>query len=151
MPAAPARRRSWPWHPSRVGGSGAAVVVFAWWATGLRPFTGLAYAVVVGSGAAAMAWGARRPRPPARRWPVGSLLVWAALALGVAAWQLAAFVQHPRSLHPTLSSLANTALDPRPVRAGALALWLVLAARLARPRSGVTHQGPGPRLFPGRR
>lgn len=116
--------------PASVGG--AALLLFAWWATGLRPFTGIAYAVVVGAGATAMAWGARRRRPPARAWPAGGLLGWAALALGLAAWQIAAFVQHPRTAHPTLSALANTALDPRPVRALALALWLVLAARLAR-------------------
>ncbi len=109
-----------------------ALLVFAWWATGLRPFTGIAYAVVVGAGVIAMAWGARRRRSPVRSWPAGGLRVWTALALGVAAWQMAAFVQHPRFQHPTLSSLANTVLDPQVVRAPALALWLVLAARLAR-------------------
>jgi hypothetical protein len=121
----------------RVGGSCGALLLFSWWATGLPPFTGTAYAVVVGAGAIAMAWGARRPRrPPVRAWPAGGLLVWAALAVSLAAWQVAAFVQHPRAVHPTLSSMANTALDPQPVRAVALALWLVLAARLARPGSG---------------
>jgi hypothetical protein len=135
MPAASARRAPWSSSTSRARGSCAALLLFSWWATGLRPFTGIAYAVVVGAGLSAMAWGARRPRPPVRTWPVGGLLVWAVLTLGLAAWQLAAFVQHPRALHPTLSSLANTALDPRPIRMVALALWLVLAARLARPGS----------------
>jgi hypothetical protein len=110
----------------------AALLAFAWWATGLRPFTGFAYAVVVGSGVAAMLWGRRRPRPPVRPWPAGGLLVWAGLVLVLAAWQVAAFVQHPRFQHPTLSSLANVALEPRAVRAVAVAVWLVAAARLAR-------------------
>ena len=113
-------------------GWGAALLAFTWWATGLRPFTGLAYAVVVGSGVAAMLWGGRHRRPPARSWPAGGLLVWVALLLVLAAWQMAAFVQHPRYQHPTLSSLANVVLEPRPVRAAAVALWLVGAARLAR-------------------
>lgn len=112
--------------------AGAALGLFAWWATGLRPFTGTAYVVVVGAGLSAMVWGARRRRPPARAWRAGGLLVWAALALALAAWQMAAFVRHPRPLHPTLSYLANHVLEPRPVRALALALWLVAAARLAR-------------------
>jgi hypothetical protein len=141
MAASPARPAPWSsvWSSGtwRVAGSCVALLLFAWWATGLRPFTGIAYAVVVGAGAAAMAWGARRPRPPARSWPAGGLLAWAVLALGVAAWQVAAFVQHPRTAHPTLSSLANTALEPRAVRAVALALWLMLAARLAHPRPGM--------------
>ncbi|MDQ3946755.1 MAG: hypothetical protein M3357_16695, partial [Actinomycetota bacterium] len=67
--------------------------------------------------------------------------LWAVLALAVAAWQVAAFVQHPRAEHPTLSALANTALDPRAVRAVAMAVWLVLAARLARPGPGVSPEG----------
>jgi hypothetical protein len=120
----------------------AALLLFAWWATGLAPFTGTAYAVVVGAGAAAMVWGARHHRPPELAWPAGGLLVWAALALALAGWQLAAFVQHPRYQHPTLSSLANAALHPRAVRALALALWLVLAARLARRRPGVSPEEP---------
>ncbi|MGH9034937.1 MAG: hypothetical protein ACRD0O_04170, partial [Acidimicrobiia bacterium] len=113
-------------------------------ATGLRPFTGVAYAVVVGSGAAAMVWGATRldPRPPARTWPAAGLLRWVALTGALAVWQVAAFVQHPRSDHPTLSSRANTVLDPPPVRALALAGWLVIAARLARRRARPSPERP---------
>jgi len=115
----------------RLAALGAGLLLAAWWATGLRPFTGFAYFVVVGAGVSAMAWGARRSRPPVRAWPAGGLLVWAALAMLLFVWQMAAFVRHPRPAHPTLSYLANTVLEPRPVRALALALWLVLAARLA--------------------
>ncbi|MGH9039019.1 MAG: hypothetical protein ACRDZ3_02190 [Acidimicrobiia bacterium] len=120
------------------------VLAFAWWATGLRPFTGVAYAVVVGSGVVAMAWGALRlrPRPPGPDWPAGTLRRWVVLTGALAAWQLAAFVQHPRFDHPTLSSLANRVLEPQPVRALALAGWLVVAARLAR-RSAPTTTAQG--------
>ena len=122
MPAASARRVGW----------GAALGLFAWWATGLRPFTGLAYFVVVGAGVAAMAWGSRRTRTAVPSWTARDLLVWAGLAGALAAWQMAAFVQHPRPRHPTLSYLANHGLEPRPARALALVVWLVLAARIAR-------------------
>jgi hypothetical protein len=123
-------------------GWAAAVLAFTWWATGLRPFTGVAYAVVVGSGLAAMLWGRRHRRPPVRSWPAGGLVVWAALGLALAAWQAAAFVQHPRYQHPTLSSLANVVLEPHAVRAVAVALWLVAAARLARSEPKVGVDGP---------
>ncbi len=126
----------------RAGGWCAALLTFAWWATGLRPFTGLAYAVVVGSGVAAMLWGWRHPRPPVRPWPAGGLLVWAVLVVVLAAWQVAAFVQHPRFQHPTLSSMANVALEPRAVRTVAVALWLVAAARLARSGSPARAERP---------
>ena len=57
---------------------------------------------------------------------------WVVLVVALLAWQLAAYVQHPRSDHPTLSSLTNTALDPRPIRALAFAAWLLTAGWLAR-------------------
>lgn len=118
--------------PGRAAVPAAGLAGFAWWATGLPPFTARAYVVVVGAGAAAMAWGSRQRRPPVGEWSAGGLLVWLGLALTLGAIQLQAYFQHPRFEHPTLSSLVNTALDPRPVRAAALALWLVVAARLAR-------------------
>jgi hypothetical protein len=51
----------------------------------------------------------------------------------VAAWQVSALVRHPRAEHPTLSSLANAVLDPRPVRTLAFLGWLAGMAWLARP------------------
>ncbi|MGH8993662.1 MAG: hypothetical protein ACRDZ7_19290 [Acidimicrobiia bacterium] len=114
--------------------SGAALLAFSWWATGIPPFTGVAYAVVVGSGTAAMAWGVRHSRPPERAWAARGLLGWAALGTVLVIWQVGAFVQHPRFEHPTLSSMANVVLEPQPVRALALALWLAAAYHLARRR-----------------
>jgi hypothetical protein len=109
----------------------AALVGYGWWATSLRPFSAVATAAVVGAGAGAVAWGtAHRPAVPA---PVarGGLVRWVLLATILAAWQLVAYVQGPRSDHPTLSSIANAALEPHFVRALTCAAWLVLGARLA--------------------
>jgi hypothetical protein len=110
------------------------VLAYAWWTTGLTPFSTLASVAVVGAGGAAMLAGrlllpARGPAPAV---PRRAALVWVLLAVGVAGWQLAAWLSTPRDEHPTLSSLANEALDPRPVRALALAAWLVAAAWLGR-------------------
>lgn len=99
---------------------------------GLAPFSASATAAVLAAGVAAMAWGARlppRPRPPVSGREAAP---WAALGLAAAAWQLAAYVQHPREDHPTISSLANALLDSRPARAAAFVAWLVAAAGLSR-------------------
>ena len=115
-----------------------AVGAYAWWATGLAPFSTAATVAVVGSGAV-VAVGSRVRRPVAGGDGVRadvvtprSAAIWGALAGAMAAWQLNAFVRHPRVEHPTLSSLANTVLDPRPVRVVAFVGWLAGVAWLAR-------------------
>lgn len=108
-------------------------VVLGWWATGLEPFSGRATAAVLAAGVIAMAaGGARRSAGSPRDIAVRAAAPWAVLLGALAAWQLAAYVQHPRPDHPTLSSLTNTALDPRPVRTLAFAGWLIAAGWLAR-------------------
>jgi hypothetical protein len=110
----------------------ALLVGVAWWVVGLRPFSAAATVAVLVTGVAAMVWGARSPR---RRRPAvdrQSRSGWLVLASAAAAWELAAFVQHPRDEHPTLSSLTNALLDSRPARAAAFVAWLVGAAALAR-------------------
>ena len=119
----------------RAGRMGAGVVVaaFAWWATGLAPFSGASTAAVLGAGSAAVALGARRRRRGhPDRVPTGGVIVWALLLGALALWQLGAFLARPRHEHPTLSALANDALDARPARAIAFAAWLAGAAWLAR-------------------
>jgi hypothetical protein len=111
-----------------------ALLAYGWWATGLTPFSAGATIAVVGAGGAALLAGrlllpARGPAPGV---PGRALLPWAALAGAVVAWQLAAWLSAPRDEHPTLSSLANEALDARPVRALALAAWVAVAAWLGR-------------------
>lgn len=123
MPAVP-RLQPASLIPVAVAGAG----VYAWWAVGLTPFSGEATVAVVVPGLVAMVIGARQRRP---RMAAG-VGWWGALLGLVVAWQLAAFVQHPRSEHPTLSSLTNALLDSHAARAVAFVLWLVAARELAR-------------------
>jgi len=110
-----------------------ASVVCGWWATGLDPFSTRATWIVLAAGVVAMVVGrvTRRAGPPADI-PPRATAPWSVLAGALMAWQLAAYFQHPRSEHPTLSSLTNTALDPRPIRALAFAAWMLAAGWLAR-------------------
>jgi hypothetical protein len=111
-----------------------ALLAYGWWATGLTPFSAAATVAVVGAGTAALVAGRLLlpARVPGHGVPARALLPWALLAAAVAAWQLAAWLSTPRDEHPTLSSLANEALDARPVRALALAAWVAAAAWLGR-------------------
>ena len=61
-----------------------------------------------------------------RRRPVG------AAALAAAVWQLAAYVQHPRADHPTISSLTNATLDAQVPRTAAFVAWLLAIVALVR-------------------
>lgn len=111
---------------------GAVGAAYGWWAVGLDPFSGAATAAVLAGGVAAMAWGARRPAPPRPAAGVRAAVPWVVLAAVAATWQLAAFVQHPRDDHPTLSSLTNALLDSHAARAVAFVAWLAAAAGLGR-------------------
>jgi hypothetical protein len=111
----------------------AGLLAYGWWATGLAPFSAGAMVAVAGAGAVAMVVGARlTPRPAAALPTVRELLPWAVLLTALATWQLVAYFQHPRSEHPTLSSMANGVLDTHPARAIAFAAWALIGARLAR-------------------
>ena len=111
-----------------------AAVAYAWWVTGLRPFSGLATAAVVGGGAVAVLLGrlSLPSRPKDDRVAVAELAPWAVAVVALAALQLSAWASEPRADHPTLSSLTNAALDPRPARVAAVVAWLAGAAWLGR-------------------
>jgi len=110
-----------------------ASAVCGWWATGLEPFSARATWVVLAAGVVAMLVGAaRHATAPPRDASVRATVPWVVLVGVLTAWQLAAYFQHPRSDHPTLSSLANTALEQRPIRALAFAAWMLAAGWLAR-------------------
>jgi hypothetical protein len=111
-----------------------AALGYAWWVTGLEPFSALATVAVVGGGAAATVLGRLLlpPRPAVGGVATVDLAVWAVVVAALVALQLAAWASEPRTDHPTLSSLADDALDPRPLRAAAVALWLAGAAWLGR-------------------
>jgi hypothetical protein len=110
------------------------LVAYAWWAVGLAPFSARATAAVVLAGVAAMAVGRlrRRPRRSSSDVDVSGIARWAGLAAVAGAWQLAAYLQHPRADHPTVSSLANELLDSHPARAAAFLVWIAAAWWLAR-------------------
>ena len=111
----------------------AAAAAYAWWATALRPFTWPAYAAVGVSGVIAIVLGTRRRAAslPSTR-AVRGIWVWGVLWALLAGWELAAYLQHPRADHPTLSSLAEPLLDSHPLRAVAFLAWLAIATDLAR-------------------
>lgn len=108
------------------------VAAYAWWVAGVEPFTAPALVAVVGGGVAAMLVGARYLRQPASPADRRGIVVWVVLLALLAGWELAAYVQHPRADHPTLSSLLDPVLDSHTARAVALLLWLVAGADLAR-------------------
>jgi hypothetical protein len=114
-----------------------ALAACAWWVVGLQPFSGGATVAVVGAGAAVMiiGWWERRRRQTVDTTDdrdVAGVAVWAAWAVVAGAWQLAAYLQHPRDDHPTVSSLTNALLDSHVTRAVAFVLWIVAARGLAR-------------------
>jgi len=116
----------------------AVVLGYAWIAAGLRPFTiaeNLLVAVpIIGVGLLASRRGRTGPeRPhlvdaPSRR--RGSV-VWVALALGFAVWELNALFSSPRDDHPTLSSIADWIMSVHAGRAALFLCWLALGAALA--------------------
>jgi hypothetical protein len=55
-----------------------------------------------------------------------------ALAMAVGVWELQSFLQHPRSQHPTLSSLSNSLLESHASRMVAFVGWLAGGIWLAR-------------------
>lgn len=126
------RVRPWSELPGVRAAGAIGVLAYAWWATGRSPFTTTATLAVVGAGLAAMAVGrARRPQNESHPASAGAMR-WVVIVVALAVWQLSAYVQQPRSEHPTLSSLANAALEDHPGRALAFTAWLVAGARLAR-------------------
>ena len=108
------------------------LVAYGWWAVSLPPFSGTATAAILLAGGGAMAWGAVTPRTRRTPVPARRAGVWAALAVAAGSWQLAAYLQHPREDHPTLSSLANALLDSQPARAAAFVVWIIAAVALGR-------------------
>lgn len=105
---------------------------YAWWAVSLPAFSTTATTAVTLGGGAAVVWGAgkdrrRRPEVDLRR-----AAPWTRLAVVDGLWELAAYLQHLRDEHPTLSSLANALLDSHPARSAALVLWVVATSELSR-------------------
>ncbi|HKY74515.1 MAG TPA: hypothetical protein VJS45_00120 [Acidimicrobiia bacterium] len=107
-------------------------VAYAWITTGLRPFTLPALVATLAGGVVVILAGGRLSAPLASRVPVRGAWVWPALGGGVAVWELQAFLQHPRSAHPTISSLTNNLMHNHVSRAGVMLVWLAVGIWLAR-------------------
>ena len=107
------------------------VLAYAWWASGLGPFSRAALVATVSAGLAAIAVGGRRRRPVVASRP-SAAWVWGVLLGALAAWELASFLQHPRADHPTLSSLVNGLLGNHASRAVAFLAWLWAGTDLSR-------------------
>lgn len=124
--------RPWSERPPAHAAGAAGVFGYAWWATGRTPFTTTATLAVVGAGLAAVAVGQARPPQRQSRPARAGAARWVVIMVALAGWQLLAYVQQPRSEHPTLSSLTNAALESHTARALAFTAWLAAGSRFAR-------------------
>jgi hypothetical protein len=100
---------------------------------GLHSFTwpAMVWTALGGLAIFLLAWrGARSPASvPVSR---AGVLTWTAWLAAVAGWELWALSMHPRSNHPTISSLLDGVVDTYPGRSAALLAWLALGWWLAR-------------------
>jgi hypothetical protein len=111
----------------------AAAGAYAWWTAGLRPFTWPALLAVGMAGFVTVVLGTRRRRPSERKpYSIRGALIWGVAFTLLVGWELAAYFQHPRADHPTLSALAGDVIDWRPARALAFLVWTALGADLSR-------------------
>lgn len=120
----------------------AAVLGWAWFASGVRPFTLPAEVLTFVPGFVVLVLTVRpraQPYTPAERTgaarrplPVRQWLPWAALVVALGALELSELFSKPRSAHPTLSSLTNTLIDTHPSRWAAYTVWLGLGWLLVR-------------------
>jgi hypothetical protein len=109
---------------------------YAWWAVARPPFSAAAAAAVLLPGvAAACVAAAARSRGSGQTHPApagAGVRRWLSVAALAAVWQLTAYLQHPRHDHPTLSSLANAALQTHTARTAAFVAWMAVTVALVR-------------------
>jgi hypothetical protein len=110
-----------------------ALAAYAWWVSGVPHFTLAALVAVEVPGLLVVAAARRRGGPRRHRSVRRGLAPWVAVLGALAGWELLAYSFDPRAAHPTLSSMADAALRPRPLEATAFLAWLALGWRLARP------------------
>ena len=120
-------------HPRRRLAVLVAAGGYAWWVAGLRPFTLPALMAVGAAGVGTIVLGTRRRRPCEPRPALANgALIWAVVFALLAGLELAAYLQHPRADHPTLSALIDPVIDWRPARALVFLAWIALVADLSR-------------------
>ena len=101
--------RPWSERPAAHAAGAAGVFAYAWWATRRSPFATTATLAVVGAGLVAVSVGQARPPQNESRPARAGAVRWVVVLVALAGWHLLAYVQQPRSEHPTLSSLTNSA------------------------------------------
>lgn len=107
--------------------------VWAWFASGVRPFTLPAEVLTFVPGFIVLVITLRpRAEPDVVVGRTGRWVPWVALLAAFTALELSELFSQPRSAHPTLSSLTNTLLDSRPSRFIGYAVWLALGWLLVR-------------------
>jgi cytochrome bd-type quinol oxidase subunit 2 len=109
----------------------AAALVYAWIASGLRPFThpeAVAVAIPLVVGGIAMLRMHAEDGDATQR----GTWVWAALFVALVALELVSYRLSPRIDHPTLSSIADSAMSTHPGRFVVFVAWLGVGYRLFR-------------------
>src|SRR6266536_1841679 len=104
-----------PWSRWHVTALVAAALGYAWVGGGLRPFSWPAMVSTTLGGLAILIPAWRRGRSPAsvRASHVG-LVAWTLWLIAATGWELWALSMHPRSTHPTISSLLDTVGETHP-------------------------------------
>jgi len=117
----------------------AAGLACGWWVTSLTPFSAGATVAVLAFGVVELALAEavrhrRRLTGPGRGadLPITAYLVWVVALAVLAAWELFSLFNHPRSAHPTISSLVDPLLAHHVIRWLAFAAWAWLGWELAR-------------------
>jgi purine-cytosine permease-like protein len=118
-----------------------AVLVWSWFASGVRTFTRPAEAFTFIPALAVLLvtlWPRRRARRPAdhreRRYTVRGVVLWVVVLVAVLSWEMFQLFSKPREHHPTISSLLNSLISSHPSRFAGYLLWLAAGALLARDR-----------------
>jgi hypothetical protein len=122
-----------PWLRWRATALGAAALGYACLGSGLRPFTWPAMVFTTVGALAILILARRRGRSPASvRASREGLVVWTLWLAAATGWELWALTMHPRSTHPTISSLLESVIQTHPGRSVAVLAWLALGWWLAR-------------------
>jgi hypothetical protein len=113
-----------------------AVLVWSWFASGVRTFTRPAEVLTfIPALAVLLVTLLRRPRrvaqsrAPYRARGVG---LWVAWLVALVGWEMFQLFSQPRERHPTISSLLNTLISTHPSRFAGYVLWLVAGGLLVR-------------------
>jgi amino acid transporter len=119
-----------------------AVLVWSWFASGVRTFTRPAEILTFVPAFAVLVltlWprsrGTKRSLQRRRKdtpYSARGVAVWLALLVAVIGWEMFQLFSKPRERHPTISSLLNTLISTHPSRFAGYLLWLIAGGLLVR-------------------